>query len=150
MTDAHRAPASRAEDGGAQSWASSLATRKSMLSNRGRDTGPERALRSALHRAGYRYRVCSRPIRDLRRTADLVFVTARLAVFVDGCYWHGCPEHYEPPRANATCWRTKVEQNVSRDRETNRILRDARWRVVRIWEHEPLSESVAKVIAALR
>ena len=76
------------------------ATRKAMQGNRSRDTKPELALRSVLHRRGLRYRVCSRPLPGLRLTADVVFAKARVAVFVDGCYWHGCPEHYREPRIN--------------------------------------------------
>ncbi len=120
-----------------------------MLSNRGRDTSPERALRSVLHRAGFRYRVCLRPVPGVRRTADLVFVRARLAVFVDGCYWHGCPEHYVPPKANSQYWARKLAQNTGRDRDTDRMLSEAGWTVVRIWEHEPVSDAVGRVLEAL-
>jgi DNA mismatch endonuclease (patch repair protein) len=75
----------------AESWASSDGVRASMRANRGRDTNPEVALRSAVHALGLRYRVAWRPIKGLRRTADLVFPTERVAVFLDGCFWHGCP-----------------------------------------------------------
>src|SRR6185312_14838678 len=77
-----------------ESWASSEGVRASMQSNKGKDTKPEVALRSAVHALGLRYRVSTRPLKDLRRTADLVFTKARVAVFLDGCFWHGCPQHH--------------------------------------------------------
>ncbi|MEV4479093.1 very short patch repair endonuclease [Micromonospora coxensis] len=107
-----------------------------MRANKARDTGPERRIRSLLHKAGLRYRVNARPLSALRRTADVVFLTARVAVFVDGCYWHGCPEHYRPARLNEQFWREKIDRNRARDRETDELLADAGWTVIRIWEHE--------------
>ena len=121
---------------GANSWATSEATRRSMMANRGRDTRPELAVRSAVHRLGLRYRVNARPVRDLRRTADLVFRPARVAVFIDGCFWHSCPGHGAKPAANAEFWRSKLDATVERDRETRRALEDAGWAVLRFWEHE--------------
>lgn len=118
------------------SWASSSEVRASMRGNRGRDTGPERELRALLHASGLRYRVSSRPLPDLRRTADVVFPKAQVAVFVDGCYWHGCPEHHRPATRNAEFWRTKIAGNRRRDAETNQALADQGWTVVRCWEHE--------------
>src|SRR5690242_1595504 len=83
------------------SWASSEGVRASMRANRGRDTAPELAVRRAVHRLGLRYRVSARPIASLRRTADLVFPRQRVAVFVDGCFWHGCPVHHTVAKTNA-------------------------------------------------
>jgi len=118
------------------SWAKSPAVRAVMRANKARDTGPERRLRSLLHKAGLRYRVNAKPLPTLRRTADVVFSAVRVAVFVDGCYWHGCPEHYRPARVNNEFWRNKIEGNRARDRETDQLLTDAGWTVIRIWEHE--------------
>jgi DNA mismatch endonuclease (patch repair protein) len=139
MTDRSRHPASRA------SWASSPATRRSMQANRGRDTRPELALRRAVHAMGLRYRVSMRPIPSVRRTADLVFTRARLAVFVDGCFWHGCPEHHTVAKTNASYWAEKVEKNRARDRETDDLLAAAGWIVVRVWEHEDSSVCAARI-----
>jgi DNA mismatch endonuclease (patch repair protein) len=111
-----------------------------MRANKARDTGPERRLRSLLHKAGLRYRVNVRPLPTLRRTADVVFPKARIAVFVDGCYWHGCPDHYRPARVNDQFWREKVDRNRARDRETDQLLTAAGWTVIRIWEHDDPAE----------
>jgi DNA mismatch endonuclease (patch repair protein) len=121
-----------------------------MQGNRARDTVPELRLRSALHALGYRYRVSARPLPELARTADLVFRRCRIAVFVDGCYWHGCPKHYGEPATNAEYWRGKIGRNRERDADTNFRLRAAGWRPVRVWEHEPLPVAVSRVVEALR
>lgn len=118
------------------SWASSAANRRSMLGNRSRDTSPELALRSLVHRAGLRYRVAAKPIKGMRRTADLLFRPVRVAVFVDGCFWHGCPEHFVPPKTNPEYWREKIGRNVARDRDTDARLAAQDWLVLRFWEHE--------------
>lgn len=119
------------------SWASSPSSRAVMRGNRSRDTKPEIAVRSALYAMGLRYRVAVRPLPSLRRTADVVFFRERVAVFVDGCFWHGCPEHHRPAVGeNADFWSSKVEANRSRDAETNGLLTDAGWKVIRAWEHE--------------
>ncbi|MFJ1931867.1 MULTISPECIES: very short patch repair endonuclease [unclassified Kitasatospora] len=128
------------------SWASSLGTRASMRSNTGRDTKPELRLRSLLHRAGLRYRVSARPVPTLRRTADVVFTRDRVAVFVDGCYWHYCPEHRSVPATNRDFWVEKLEKNRARDAETVRLLQDHGWTVIRIWEHVPAEEAARLVI----
>src|SRR4051794_25414000 len=100
---------------------------------RRRDTTPERAIRSLLHRRGLRFRV-ERPLEfDRRRRADIVFPTERLAIFIDGCFWHRCPEHATFPRANAAFWATKLAANVARDLDTNRRLRESGWEVIRVW-----------------
>ncbi|WP_104814785.1 very short patch repair endonuclease [Kitasatospora sp. MMS16-BH015] len=135
------------------SWASSPATRKSMRANRAKDTKPELRLRSLLHRDGLRYRVSVRPVPTLRRTADVVFTKAKVAVFVDGCYWHGCPEHGSLPATNRGFWTEKIKGNKARDAETVRLLEQAGWKVLRIWEHVPPEEGarlVAETVSAAR
>ena len=124
-----------------------------MQSNKSRDTKPELALRSAVHALGLRYRVTAKPLAGLRRTADLVFPRAKVAVFLDGCFWHGCPEHHTVAAANATFWAEKVEGNRTRDRDTDDRLAAAGWDVVRIWEHEDPQVAalhVEKVVRARR
>jgi DNA mismatch endonuclease (patch repair protein) len=127
---------------------SSEAVRVRMRRTAQRDTPPELALRSALHRLGLRFRVHVRPIRGLLRQADVAFPSARVAVFVDGCFWHGCPLHGTWPKANAEWWRAKIESNRARDADTDRRLRAAGWTVVRVWEHED-PEEAAKRVAGL-
>lgn len=121
-----------------------------MRGNRKRDTQPEVALRRAVHRLGLRYRVATRPLPDKHWTADLVFPSVRIAVFVDGCYWHGCPEHYAKPRTNATYWVPKIERNRARDAIVDQDLAAAGWTSVRIWEHESMIEAAARVAALVR
>ncbi|MFM8302691.1 MAG: very short patch repair endonuclease [Actinomycetota bacterium] len=134
---------------GRTSWATSEATRRTMLANRGRDTAPEIALRSALHRAGARFRV-DWPLPGMpRRRADVAFPRRRVAVFVDGCFWHGCPKHHVAPRANAGFWAEKVASNRRRDAETDRRLRALGWRVVRTWEHEDPERAARRVLRGL-
>ncbi|WP_254126481.1 very short patch repair endonuclease [Amycolatopsis sp. CA-230715] len=132
------------------SWASSPVVRRVMRANTSRDTGPERAVRRLVHAAGLRYRVDARPEPSLRRRADLVFTRARVAVFVDGCFWHGCPAHYSPPGTNSGYWAAKIAANAERDAETTALLRDAGWTVLRGWEHEPARDLAARVVEAVR
>lgn len=99
-------------------------------------TAPELALRRELHRRGIRYFVDRAPIRGQRRRADLVFPRRRVAVYVDGCFWHRCPIHATDPKNNADWWAEKLAGNVARDRATDAALTAAGWQVVRIWEHE--------------
>lgn len=123
-----------------ESWATSAATRKAMQGNRSRDTKPELEVRRILHSRGLRYFVSRRPLSHSRRTADLLFSKAKVAVFIDGCFWHGCPEHYRQPSANRTYWLDKVARNMARDVETTKQLEHAGWTVLRFWSHEtPLS-----------
>lgn len=120
--------------------------------NRRRDTKPEIALRSALHRRGLRFRK-DYPIRvEGRRPIrpDVVFTRAKVAVFVDGCFWHGCREHQVVPRSNPDYWVPKLRRNVERDRETDAALRAAGWIVVHVWEHEDVVEAVERVERAVR
>jgi len=112
-----------------------------MRANRSRDTKPEKLIRSLLHRRGLRFRVDVSPIRGVRRRADIVFSRARVAVFVDGCFWHGCPEHATWPKANAEFWREKIETNRRRDLDTNRKFEEEGWVVIRVWEHEDTAEA---------
>jgi DNA mismatch endonuclease, patch repair protein len=119
-----------------ESWASSPAVRNVMRGNKGRDTRPELALRSAVHALGLRYRVGLRPVPQVRRTADIVFTRAKVAVFLDGCFWHGCPEHHRPAKKNADFWTEKISGNMVRDASTDARLGEAGWQVIRIWEHE--------------
>lgn len=131
--------------GAGDSWATSEAVRRAMVGNRSRDTRPELSVRSAVHRRGLRYRVAARPIPELRRTADLVFRPAKVAVFIDGCFWHGCPDHYSKPTTNAEYWSAKVARNMRRDADTNQRLREAGWIVLRYWEHAD-SDDIAREI----
>lgn len=123
--------------------------RKVMLGNRRRDSSAELRLRSAMHRAGLRYRVDfpirvegRRPIRP-----DVAFTRARVAVFVDGCFWHGCPEHGRRPSSNVAYWGAKIELNRERDVTQTAVLRAGGWHVIRAWEHED-PEMVAQLVAA--
>lgn len=106
-----------------------------MKSQRRRDTAPELALRRELWRRGLRYRVDHKVV-GTRRRVDVVFTRARVAVFIDGCFWHRCPIHSTLPNANAAWWLAKLDANVERDRRTDRDLETAGWVVVRVWEHE--------------
>jgi len=117
-----------------------------MRANRGRDTRPEIALRSELHRLGLRFRVHRRPVADLRATADIVFGQGRVAVFVDGCFWHRCPLHATVPKANGEWWAEKLRANVERDRRTSGELRARGWCVIRIWEHESPQNAGAEIL----
>ncbi|MBS4727795.1 very short patch repair endonuclease [Mycobacterium sp. SM1] len=107
-----------------------------MQGNRSRDTKPELLLRSELHSRGLRYRVAARPLPTLRWTADVVFTRAKVAVFIDGCFWHRCPHHYRQPSSNVNYWIAKVNRNVERDQRVDSLLHDAGWTVVRVWEHD--------------
>ncbi len=125
--------------------ASSPEVAKRMRRQRRRDTRPEIALRQQLHRMGLRFRVDRPVLRQARRRADVVFGPAKVAVFIDGCYWHLCPQHSTLPRANAAWWIEKLERNVLRDRDTDASLEAAGWRVVRVWEHEDMSAAARRI-----
>lgn len=131
--------------------ASSDAAQRTMRGNRRRDSAPELALRRALHAVGLRFRV-DLPIRVPDRRPirpDIVFTRQRVAIFVDGCFWHGCPEHGRRPRTNATYWDAKVAVNQARDREQSDALRRAGWTVIRVWEHEALETALPLIGEAL-
>ncbi|HEY2062559.1 MAG TPA: very short patch repair endonuclease [Amycolatopsis sp.] len=136
--------------GDTESWASTPAVRRSMQGNRSRDTSPELAVRRLVHAAGLRYRVDVRPVAALRRRADLVFTRAKVAVFVDGCFWHGCEEHYTEPATHRPYWAEKIGANRARDEDTTERLRAAGWAVLRVWEHEAPDAAAARVVAAVR
>jgi DNA mismatch endonuclease, patch repair protein len=114
-----------------------------------RDTTPELALRQALHRLGLRYRVDRRVLPGVRRRADLVFGPARVAVFVDGCFWHACPVHGTWPKANAAWWRAKLTHNVDRDRDTDAALAAEGWLAIRVWEHDDMQQVALEVAAEI-
>lgn len=115
-----------------------------------RDTRPEMELRRALFARGLRYRVHRRPLANLRREADLVFAGARVAVFVDGCFWHSCPQHGTSPRSNSSFWAEKLERNQIRDVDTTAQLSDSGWTVIRVWEHESPVHAADRIEAAVR
>lgn len=120
-----------------------------MQGNRKRDTRPELSLRSELHRRGLRYRVDQKPLEGLRCKADIVFRRQKVAVFVDGCFWHGCPEHGTSPKTNASYWSAKIARNMERDRQNDAELGDAGWSVVRVWEHEPPGDAATRIARLL-
>ena len=126
--------------------------RRIMRANRRRDSGPERALRSALHRAGLRFRVDfpirpsgGRPIRP-----DVVFPARRVAVFAHGCFWHGCPEHGTWPATNEAYWTQKIEANARRDVATTAALERDGWTVIRVWEHEDPERAASTIARFIR
>ncbi len=125
------------------------ATRRRMSQQRSHDTNVEVTLRSALHHMGLRYRVHRRPLPKVRREADIVFGPAKVAVFVDGCFWHGCPIHATWPKNNNQFWRDKIEGNQRRDRDTDRKLSDAGWLAVRVWEHEDPTQAAERIAVAV-
>jgi DNA mismatch endonuclease (patch repair protein) len=114
------------------------------------NTAPELGLRRELHARGLRYRVHRRPLPELRRQADIVFPTERVAVFVDGCFWHGCPDHKGMPKANEDWWAVKIARNGARDRETDERLREAGWLPIRVWEHEDPPQAAARIAQAVQ
>lgn len=129
--------------------ASSAEARRRMQAVRQRDTASERELRSALHRLGLRYRLQRILLPGSRRRADFVFIAARVAVFVDGCFWHSCPIHGTTPKANRKWWMAKLDANQRRDRDTNEALSRIGWIVIRIWEHENVDEAAARIASVV-
>jgi DNA mismatch endonuclease (patch repair protein) len=122
-----------------------------MRSNKSRDTRPEIALRRELFRAGHRYRKHYFPWPRSRNEVDIAFPGIRLAIFVDGCFWHGCVDHRSiRPKANATYWARKLDANIERDRETTAALVSSGWTVIRIWEHESTDDAVTLIGQAIR
>lgn len=128
--------------------ASSPAVRATMLANRGRDTAPERVLRMALKGAGFRFLEHAAPAPGIRCTADVVFRKARTCIFVDGCYWHGCPRHFTTPKRNGEWWTEKIARTKARDARQRAALRAASWKVIRLWEHQ-LGGAAAKTVGRL-
>jgi len=133
-----------------ESWASSPAVRLVMRANRKRDTKPEIALRSAIHRAGLRFRITQRVDVGAPVVVDILFRRAKVAVFVDGCYWHGCPLHGTSPRTNPGYWIPKIARNRERDIRIDDLLTRAGWLPIRVWEHEEFDQVVPKVVSAVR
>lgn len=124
-----------------------------MQATRRRDTPAELALRRELHARGFRYRVDYPPLENIRRRADIVFTRAKVAVFVDGCFWHGCPEHGTWPKQNADWWREKIEANRRRDTDTDERLTVNGWLSIRVWAHEKpvdAAERIAGIVHARR
>jgi DNA mismatch endonuclease (patch repair protein) len=122
-----------------------------MRGNKRKDTKPEVAVRSALHKLGYRFRKDYLVETEHGRVrVDIAFPRQRLAVQIDGCFWHRCPEHGNTPRANSEYWRRKLERNVARDRRNDEELSRAGWRVTRIWEHASVCVAVAQIGAIVR
>jgi DNA mismatch endonuclease (patch repair protein) len=121
-----------------------------MQATRTRDNKLELGLRSALHRMGFRFRVHKRLLKGLTRSVDLAFSRSRIAVFVDGCFWHGCPIHMTWPKTNAEWWREKIQANRCRDADTDARLVAEGWTVVRIWEHETTEAAAERLAELLR
>ena len=122
-----------------------------MQANRRSNTKPEVVLHSELHKLGYRYRKdLPLKVNDVRVRPDIVFTARKVAIFVDGCFWHVCPVHGRQPTTNEWYWTPKLRRNMERDERANEALRTAGWQVIRIWEHVPLGEAVDEVQAALK
>lgn len=132
----------RTSPGGALSAKMSVLRRK--------DTAPEMLLRRELHGRGLRYRLQVKVPGNRRRTIDIAFTRVRLAVYVDGCFWHGCPDHLVTPRTNREWWEWKLRGNQARDRDTDRLLLEGGWQVLRAWEHEHPARVADRVEAAWR
>lgn len=122
-----------------------------MRANKSRDTSPELVVRSLLHRSGLRFRVDRRlRVGDVFVRPDIVFVGVRVAVFIDGCFWHRCPRHGTSPKSNQAYWQPKLDRNVMRDRRATEALRGDGWIVIRGWEHEPPAAVAARAASAVR
>ncbi len=135
------------------SWAGVPEARRNVMrANRRRDTGPERQLRSALHELGLRFRVDApiRPSGERSVRPDVVFPRRRVAVYVDGCFWHGCPEHWTRSRTNQVYWDEKVIANRERDHRTTAALERDGWTVLRYWEHEDMRAAARRVADVVR
>lgn len=132
------------------SWASDPGVRVRMQANRSRDTRTERRLRRSLYHEGLRFRVNYRPPIPCRCSVDVAIVWARVAIFVDGCFWHGCPHHYRTPQSHTDYWRDKIARNRTRDLAVEQALSAEGWAVVRIWEHEPVADATVRVVELIR
>lgn len=132
------------------SWASTPGVRLRMQAQRTRDTGPEMAVRRIIHNAGLRYRIDRAPVPGMRRRADMIFSPAKVAVYIDGCFWHMCPIHGRIPQRNSLWWEQKLRRNRTKDEEADRILKEARWVSVRVWEHEDPNIAAAAIIALVK
>lgn len=132
-------------------FASTPVVRRRMQAIRSTDTQPELRLRRSLHACGLRYRIHVRPLSGLNRKADIVFTRARVAVFCDGCFWHGCPEHgRRRHEVNSWYWPEKIARNIDRDQDTNKKLTEAGWTVIRVWEHEDVESATERIVTVVR
>jgi DNA mismatch endonuclease, patch repair protein len=128
--------------------ASSAGVRRMMQAVRVRDTTSEVLLRSELHRVGLRFRKNYRPAIGLPRV-DVAFPGRRLLLFVDGCFWHGCPIHFRLPKSNASWWREKIDATAERDARQGALLEGLGWSVIRVWEHELRAEACEETVARI-
>jgi len=126
------------------------ATAKRMAKVAQRNNSSEKDLRSELHKRGLRFRIHRRLVTNTRRTVDIVFASAKIAVFVDGCFWHGCPQHRTYPKNNAEWWEQKINGNIARDLDTDAKLAELGWTVIRVWEHESPSRAADRIEANVR
>jgi DNA mismatch endonuclease, patch repair protein len=134
-----------------ETFSTTPSIRRRMQQQRERDTAPELALRRALHRRGLRFRLDRPIVPGTRRRVDIVFSRARLAIFVDGCFWHGCPYHgSHVPRVNTWYWPAKIAGNKARDVDTNDRLNDAGWQVLRFWEHDDPDVAADHILEVIR
>jgi DNA mismatch endonuclease Vsr len=136
-------------DAGSSSWATSPSVRAVMQGNRKRGTRPELALRQALRHLGIHYRLGRRPLVGRMGTPDLLLHAGRMAIFIDGCFWHACPDHVSAPASHQEYWGPKIERNRIRDMEVNEMLAAAGWTVVRVWEHESPDVAARKIADVL-
>jgi DNA mismatch endonuclease (patch repair protein) len=120
-----------------------------MQANRSFDTTLEALLRSELHKRGLRFRKHVNVHGSVKCRADIIFRRAQICVFVDGCYWHGCPKHFRTPRVNSAWWNEKIADNRQRDRRKSAALRRQGWKVIRIWEHQLSPKGVARVAESI-
>lgn len=129
---------------------STASVRNVMVANWGGNTAPERRLRSALHKSGLRFFIDYRPVPEIRCTADVVFPKAKVCVFVDGCFWHGCRLHFKSPKSNTGWWREKIQGNRDRDRKQSQLLKSHGWTVVRVWEHAVFNGSLERLVRKIK
>ena len=134
---------------GTDSWATSPRVRNRMQQQPSWNTKPELRLRKELHARGLRFRIHRRLLPGSRRTTDIAFGPSRVAVYVDGCFWHGCPEHYRPPSENPGYWHPKIANNRRRDHETDEALGSLGWLVIRAWEHDDFDAIADRVELAV-
>lgn len=135
---------------GLRPQAASALTHRKMAAVGRKDTPQEVAIRKELFRLGCRYKLHFRPLKDFRWTADIAFTKPKLLVFVDGCFWHGCPIHGSLPKTNREWWTAKIGRNVERDAEATRVLTARGWTVMRVWSHEAPSEAAKRIVQVLR
>jgi DNA mismatch endonuclease, patch repair protein len=130
--------------------ASSATVRQVMIANYGGNTTPERLLRRALFKVGVRFRLDVQPVPSLRCKADIVFRAQRVCIFVDGCFWHGCPRHFKCPKTNGPWWEEKIKANRVRDVRQAKLLKKHGWKVVRVWEHDLKPEQISSAVSRIR